>query len=154
VRSKRTWPKNHDDDRGEQQLHGHDGRQPHDSTGDPHGLIVFSPVLTPPDVLVGQRLAQLEVVVGRNAVAGVHHQIRCRPQVAGDRRPAAGFAAGSAATVDPRQVVRIHVGVLGARDRHAELRRIVVAALQLRNFWSDVGEIPDGAEHLRAVGVQ
>jgi hypothetical protein len=41
-------------------------------------------------------LAERDVVIRRQAVAGVHYQIWCGPQIVGDRLPAAGltFRAG------------------------------------------------------------
>src|SRR3954469_11283721 len=65
------------------------------------------PELAPPDVFGEHGLTQLEVVVRREARAGIHHQIRRRPQVAGDRLPAPGAPAGSTASVHARQIVRI-----------------------------------------------
>src|SRR5690349_14729987 len=114
-------------------------------------LILYSwvdrvlPHLASPDVLVHDRLSELEVVVRGQAGTGVHHQVGHRPQVAGDRLPAAGPPAGAALGVDAGQVVREHVRIAGAEHRGTGHQRVPVTAQGTGEFRCGVVVITDGA---------
>src|SRR5437763_6238412 len=83
--------------------------------------------LASPDVFDEDRLAEFEVVVGGDGRSGVHHLVRRRPQVPGDRLPAAGPTLGATPGVHPRQVVRIDVGMPGSHKFDEGDSRIPIA---------------------------
>ncbi len=62
--------------------------------------------LPSPDVVGEDRRAEFDMVVRRDGQAGVHHQIRRRPQVLGDRLPAAGLALGPPLALTRGRVVQ------------------------------------------------
>src|ERR1700682_1239015 len=112
------------------------------------------PDLAAPDVFDGNGLAESEVVVRRDGSTDVHHEIRRRPQIAGDRLPAARPALRTTVSVLPRQVVRIDPWVPRTDQEVVQANRVTVAANGVRDFWRDVVEVADKAEQFGAVFVE